>query len=70
MAVVRRRISPEAMRMEVGRLTTASREHVMVVNGRSIMVASPITFEILPVSQFASFDEMIAAFDTTSFGGI
>jgi FixJ family two-component response regulator len=69
MAVVRRRVSPEAMHMEIARLTTASREHVMVVKGRSIMVASPITFEILPVSQFYSFDEMLAAFEATSAGG-
>jgi FixJ family two-component response regulator len=70
MAVVRRRVSPEAMRMEIVRLTMANREHVMVVKGRSIMVASPITFEMLPVSQFFSFEEMLAAFDTTSIGGV
>jgi FixJ family two-component response regulator len=70
MAVVRRRISPDAMRMEIARLTTASREHVMQINGRSIMIASPISFELLPVSQFYSFNEMLAAFDSTSSGGL
>ncbi|WP_420237476.1 response regulator [Telmatobacter bradus] len=62
MAVMRRQISPAAMRLEIVRLTSASREHVMEVNGRSIMVASPITFDLLPISQFSTFDEMLAAF--------
>jgi FixJ family two-component response regulator/GGDEF domain-containing protein len=63
MAVVRRQISPTAMHTEIGRLASASREHVMEVNGRTIMIASPITFDLLPVSQFPTIDEMFKAFD-------
>jgi YesN/AraC family two-component response regulator len=65
MAVVRRQISPAAMRMEVARLTMENREYVMNVNGRSIMVGSPITFGLLPVLQFATLNDVLAAFDPT-----
>lgn len=63
LAVVHRLVSPAAMRMEIIRLTSASREHVMDVNGRPIMIASPIIFDLLPVSQFSTFGDMLAAFD-------
>jgi FixJ family two-component response regulator len=70
MAVVRRRVSPAAMQMEITRLTTASREHIMQINGKSIMIASPIASELLPVSQFYSLNELLAAFELSSQGGI
>jgi FixJ family two-component response regulator len=63
MAVVRRRLSPAAVRADISRLTSARREHVMDVNGKSIMIASQITFDMLPVIQFATFDAMLTAFD-------
>jgi len=63
MAVVRRRLSPAAVHADIARLTSTRREHVMNVNGKSIMIASPITFEILPAVQFSTFEEMLAAFD-------
>jgi len=44
-------------------LTSARREHVMEVNGKSIMIASPIAFDLLPVAKFSTFKEMLAAFD-------
>jgi FixJ family two-component response regulator len=68
MAVVQRRISPAATRTEIDRLTSARREHVMDVNGRNIMITSQITFEMLPVMQFSTFEEMIAAFDADLSG--
>ena len=63
MAVLRRKMPLGAVRMEVARVTSTCREHVMEVNGRSIMIATSIAFEMLPVSQFTSFNEMLAAFD-------
>jgi FixJ family two-component response regulator len=63
MAVLRRKMPLGAVRMEVARVTSTCREHVMEVNGRSIMIATSLAFEMLPVSQFASFNEMLAAFD-------
>jgi FixJ family two-component response regulator len=68
MAVVRRRISPAAVRTDIARLTSARREHVMDVNGRSVMIGSPITFDMSPVLQFSTFDEMLAGFDTDLSG--
>jgi hypothetical protein len=35
----------------------------MEVNGRRTMMATSIAFEMLPVAQFASLKEMLAAFD-------
>jgi FixJ family two-component response regulator/GGDEF domain-containing protein len=62
MAVLQRRIAPAALHMEIARLTAANHQHVMEVEGRSIMVASSITFELQPVSQFSTFNDMIAEF--------
>jgi hypothetical protein len=49
--------------MEITRLTSASRELVMNVNGRSMMIACPMTFDLLPVTQFSTFDDMLLTFD-------
>jgi CheY-like chemotaxis protein len=63
MAVVRRLISQGALRSEVDRLTQISRAYVLNVDGKRIMTACPIVFDLLPVSQFPSLDEMIKAFN-------
>lgn len=63
MAVVRRTVSPAAVRMEFARLTSAGGDHVMEVKGRSIMVATSINFDLKPVAQFSSLDGLLAAFD-------
>jgi FixJ family two-component response regulator len=62
MAVVHRQISLGALRMEMDRLTLCSREYVMQVNGKRIMTACPISFDVLPASQFSAFDDMMTAF--------
>jgi ActR/RegA family two-component response regulator/GGDEF domain-containing protein len=62
MAAARRRISPTAFRMEITRLTSATREHAMEVNGKSIITTCPIAFDLLPVSQFSTLDDMLTAF--------
>ncbi len=70
MAVVRRNISHGALRMEVDRLTLTSRGQVMNVNGKSIMIACPLAFDLLPVSQFSSLDDMLTVFNAKSVGMI
>jgi FixJ family two-component response regulator len=70
MAVVQRRIAPAAIRLEIARLASANRQHVMEVNGRSVMFASLITFDLQPASQFATFDDMIAEFGDDFSGEI
>jgi hypothetical protein len=35
----------------------------MEINGRTVMIASPMTFDLLPVSQCSTFEDMLAAFD-------
>jgi ActR/RegA family two-component response regulator len=63
MAVVNRLISQGALRLEVDRLTLSSRGYMLDVNGKKIMTACPIAFDLLPVSQFPRLDEMIKAFN-------
>jgi FixJ family two-component response regulator len=63
LATVRRHISLAGMRLEVERLTLSSRSHVMKINGSSVMIACPITFDLLPVSQFSTFEDMLVAFN-------
>lgn len=68
MAVVRRSISPVAVRMEVARLTSAPGDQVLDVHGRSIMVATSINSDFKPASQFSGLGEMLAAFDPQFIG--
>jgi len=62
MAVVCRQVSAAAMMLEFDRLTSGTRENAIIVNGATIMITSPISFDLLPVSQFSSLDEMLTAF--------
>ena len=61
MAVVRRHISPEAVRMEMERLIAETRGHIIEVQGRPMMIACLITFDLLPVGQFPGLAELLAA---------
>jgi len=63
MAVVRRTITPGALRMEVARLTSSTSDQLLKVQGRSIMVATSIDSDMKPVAQFSGLNEMLAAFD-------
>ena len=63
MAVVRRTVSPAAVRMEVARLISAPADQVLEIHGRSIMVATAIDCDFRSVSQFSRLGEMLAAFD-------
>jgi len=62
MAVVRRQLPPAAVRMEIARRTSSNREFAMEVNGRSTVIATSIAFDLLPVSEFSAFNDMLAAF--------
>jgi len=43
---------------------------MMKVNGKSIMIACPIAFDLLPVSQFSSLNDMMLALDAKRIGMI
>lgn len=62
MVVLRRRPSVAATRTEITRLTAGAREHLIHVNGRRIMVATPIVYDLVAVDQFSRFDELLNAF--------
>jgi CheY-like chemotaxis protein len=70
MAVIRRKVSLGALRMEIDRLTLSSRGQMMNVNGKSLMIACPISFDLLPVSQFSTLDDMLLAFAAKPTGMI
>ncbi len=62
MAVVRRNVSPAAVRMEFARLIAAAADHVIEINGRS-MIATTIDSDLKILSQFHSLGDLLAAFD-------
>jgi ActR/RegA family two-component response regulator len=68
MIVVRRQLSPVAMRIEINRLMQERRDQMTEINGRPVMIAAPTTFDLLPVSRFSTFDEMFTAFDAKLTG--
>ncbi len=63
MAVVRRQMPAAALRMEMDRLTRSSGGCVLDVNGKKIMTTCSIAFDLLPVSQFSTINEMLKAFE-------
>jgi len=63
MAVLRRHISPGAVRMEISRLLLDPPQHLVEQNGRKTMVALAMSFDLLPAAAFSTVDEMMAAFD-------
>jgi hypothetical protein len=70
MIVARRKISPAAVRMEMSRLVSGNREHIVELNGRRSMIASPITFDLLPISQFQTIEDFLATLDAKLIGKI
>ena len=68
MMVLHRQISPSAVRMELARFLAESPQHLIEVDNRKIMMAISLTFDLLPIAQFSSFDEMLAAFSTKLVG--
>jgi CheY-like chemotaxis protein len=64
MSVVRRQGSPVSVRMEMARMNLKSREYLINVDGRCIMLSCPASFELLPLSQYSTLDEMLAAIET------
>jgi FixJ family two-component response regulator len=69
MAVFHRHLSLAAMRTEVSRLAAANRSHLIEVNGRRIMIATPIVFEVAGASQFSTLQSMFLAFNARVGGG-
>lgn len=61
---IRRQGSQVSVRMEMARLNLKSREYLINVDGRCIMLSCPVSFELLPLSQYSTFDEMLAAIET------
>jgi ActR/RegA family two-component response regulator len=68
MLIVRRQLSSVATRMEIARLMQERRESITDATGRQIMVAAPTTFDLLPISAFPAFNEMLEAFDAKLTG--
>jgi FixJ family two-component response regulator len=68
LAVIRRSIPPAAVRMEVSRLFMDCPQHLIEQGGRKTMVTITIRFDMLPVAQFSTLDEIMAAFKAKLIG--
>lgn len=64
MAVFHRHLSLAAMRNEISRLAAANRDHLIEVNDRRIMIATPILFEVMAAAQFSTLQELLVAVDS------
>jgi hypothetical protein len=60
--VLRRQVSSFAVRMEVTRLLMDSPQHLVEKAGQKTMVAISTTFDLLPVAQFSTLEEMMTGF--------
>jgi FixJ family two-component response regulator len=70
MLVIRRPLSLIAARIEIARLMQNAPEHICQQNGTRVMVAAPSVFDLLPVSRFSSFDDMLAVFNIKLTGAV
>jgi ActR/RegA family two-component response regulator/GGDEF domain-containing protein len=70
MAVLRRQITPSAVRMEIERLIAETRGYIIEVHGKPMMIACLITFELLPAVQFAGYGELAAACESRITGRV
>ncbi|MGA8109318.1 MAG: response regulator [Acidobacteriaceae bacterium] len=68
LAVLRRYISPAAVRMEIDRLIAETRGYIIEVHNKPTMIACLITFDILPAAQFSGFAEWLATFEARCSG--
>lgn len=68
MAVLKRHISPAAVRMEIERLIADAREYIIEVNGRRMMIACLITFHLASIAGYAELSELLAACDQPAIG--
>jgi CheY-like chemotaxis protein len=70
MAVLRRQVSSAAVRMEITRLFSETPQHLVERAGKKTMIAISTTFDLLPIAQFSTFDEMMRAFKAKLLGPI
>jgi FixJ family two-component response regulator len=68
MAIVKRQVALAAARMEMARMTTTGREIVLNVEGRSVILACPIEFDLLAIAQYATVEDLLAFLDTRPTG--
>jgi len=62
-AVIRRQTSSGAVRIEVSRLFMDPPQHLIEQGGRKTMVNLAFRFDMLPLAQLFSLDEMMSAFE-------
>lgn len=70
MVVLKRSGAANAIRMEIGRIIMDSPQHVVEQNGRKTMVAITFSFDLLPVAEFATLNELMDAFKAKPAGVI
>lgn len=68
MALLQRQIGPAALRLDISRMMQDRQDWITGLNGSKVMIANSIGFDLLPLSMFASMDEMLVAFDARLTG--
>lgn len=70
LGVIERHIPPAAIRMELSRKLHHSPQHLLEINGRKTMITIATTYDLLPVTRFSTFDQLVAGFDAKLVGKI
>lgn len=70
MAVLRRHVSPAAVRMEMTRHFMECPQHLVDQGGRKTILSIAMSFDLLPVAQFSTLEELMAAFKSQLMGAV
>lgn len=68
LALVQRPVTPAALRMEISRLMLHKQEEIADLNGRKVMIANSIAFDLLPIARFGTINDLFLAFDAKLVG--
>jgi len=68
MAVLRRHTSYVAVRMEVSRLMMNTPQHLVEQGGQKTMLNIATSFDLLPLAQFSTIEELLGAFKAKLIG--
>jgi len=68
MMVLNRHMSPMAVRLEIARLNLDNSQYVLEEKERKTMIVNSVSFDLLPISRFATSQELFEAFDAKLVG--
>ncbi len=68
MALVERKVGPVALRMEISRLMLDNNQEIVDLDGRKVMIATSMAFDLFPLARFSTLDDLLLAFDAKLIG--